>query len=486
MVDISPRAQEAKKSAQILEKTLKVSGKNIALADAVAQSGLPMLQAERGLHYLVAEYRGHLAATESGQLLFSFPTGFTKPWEKIDQLTKLWRKTKNSLLGVAKFVVRAWISVVLVGYVAIFAVILIGLSLAKSNDRDNDSSFGGTMLLHTLLRVIFDSLFWTFHPFSPFNVYNGADQVQRPREKTGAFYEKVNRFFFGPEKIVEDDLAIIRKILEEIRALNGRIGLADILRVTGLERDKADPLMSRLMLDYDGEVVVSEAGGISYRFIEMRKTAQNYPATRPSAIWDRFEKMLPLTGNAASSNMLIAGLNGFNLIMSYVAIGGGWTIAKLHYLVTVSPKAIQLGMAPPMPEGNPLILGWIPFYFSLALFALPLVRLLRRPHEKKRMDRENGRRALLRAILTRISSKGIDEKTLSSEWAWAATAAPSTKELIREVVKLGGEMEILPSGHTVYRFRDLEAEHAALNDERRYAHGSEREVGSVVFSSSKN
>ena len=45
------------------------------------------------------------------------------------------------------------------------------------------------------------------------------------------------------------------------------------MRVTGLPRDKADPLMARLMLDYEGDVGVSEDGGIFYRFAALRKTA---------------------------------------------------------------------------------------------------------------------------------------------------------------------------------------------------------------------
>lgn len=486
MADITPRAREAQKSAQILERHLKVSAKNITVADAVAQSGLSMLEAERGMQHLVSEYRGHLSATESGELLFAFPTGFSKPWEKIDRISKLWRKTKNVLLGVAKFVVRTWITVVMVAYVAIFALILIGLSFAKSNDRDQGHSFGGTMLLHTLFRVVMDSLFWTFHPFSPFNARNYDPHGQQNRQKNGQFYEKVNRFFFGPEKTPVDELEVKRRILEEIRALNGRIGLSDILRVTGFEKDKVDPLMSRLMLDYDGDVVVSNKGGITYRFIGLRKTGLDTTARRVTPIWEKTEKLLPLTGNTGGSNLLIAGLNGFNLLMSSVAITSGWTVAKLHYMFTVTPQAIKLGIAPPMPEGTPFILGWVPFYFSLALFALPVIRVLVRPREKRRVAHENGRRGLLRGILTRLNPKGIDEATLKNDWTQAATIPPRDREFTREVIKLGGEMDIGENARTYFKFPDLEAERDAVIDERQQARSDEQDAGRVVFSSAKD
>ena len=44
----------------------------LTVADATAPSGLPLRDAERGLHELVAEYRGHLRVTDEGELLYSF------------------------------------------------------------------------------------------------------------------------------------------------------------------------------------------------------------------------------------------------------------------------------------------------------------------------------------------------------------------------------------------------------------------------------
>ena len=53
-------------------------------------------------------------------------------------------------------------------------------------------------------------------------------------------------------------------------------------------------MMARLMLDYDGDVAVSEDGGIFYRFAEMRKTAsESSNEASPSAAWEREPKPLP-------------------------------------------------------------------------------------------------------------------------------------------------------------------------------------------------
>src|SRR5206468_11286053 len=124
--------------------------------------------------------------------------------------------------------------------------------------------------VYFVMRILGDALFWTFHPFSPIAIGRGNGwgyERERVRSTDSTpFYEKVNRFFFGVTDAPEDPLVMERKILAQIRAQKGRIGLADVMRVTGLPRHEADPLMARLMLDYDGDVIVSDEGGITYTF----------------------------------------------------------------------------------------------------------------------------------------------------------------------------------------------------------------------------
>ncbi len=473
------RSSEAKMQAAVLEKSITNPRQNLTIADGAAASGLALRNAEIGLHFLIAEYRGHLSATENGELLFCFPYGFAKPWEKIEALQAFWQKVKKGLLGVAKFVVRAWITVVMVAYVAAFAAILIALMFAKSSDRDDrdrGSSFGGNFMFYALMRAVMDSLFWTFHPFSPYNV-SYDPYYRRNMQPKIPFYERVNRFFFGPEKPPVDPLEMQRRVLAEIRVQRGRVGLADVMKVTGLPRDRADPLMSRLMLDYDGEVSVSESGGVTYAFPELRKTVQNDREYAPEPIWARKETVMPLTGNPAGSNVLIAALNGFNWVMSLVAISGGWTIANLKLL-------LFYGVV--VRTGDPaILLGWVPFIFSSALFALPIFRALNKDREKTRVARENGRRGLLFAVLNRLTRRGVREETLKTAWTQAAGVQPKEKELVAEVVKLGGELEVDENGGTQYRFKDLELELSALQTERSQARESEKDVGQVVFSSAK-
>src|SRR5262249_16233140 len=135
------------------------------------------------------------------------------------------------------------------------------------------------------------------------------------------------------------------------------------------------------------------------------------------------------------------------------------------------------------PPSTPLLLGWIPFWFSLVLFAIPVVRWFRRPREHQRVDRENGRRGLLWALLNRLTKRGISEDTLKSAWKSAAVKKPNERELTREVVKLGGDLQLDDSGGALYRFEDLEKEIEAVAQERKTASEKEKAPGEIIFSS---
>ena len=93
---------------------------------------------------------------------------------------------------------RAWVSVVLVGYALAFLALLIALSARSDRDEGPGEAIG------IVLRVIAEALFWTFHPFSPVYLRARARLAARPaaaqRQPKIPFYEKVNRFVFGPPK----------------------------------------------------------------------------------------------------------------------------------------------------------------------------------------------------------------------------------------------------------------------------------------------
>lgn len=484
------KLMEAQEAAKALEKALKGHSGDLTVADASTKSGLPLRDAELGLHSLTSTYRGHLRVTSEGELLFRFPYGFTKPWETRTRIEEFLKAIGKGLVGAGRFIVRAWIAVVLIGYVAIFVALLIALMFAQSNSenrRSSDRDGFGFGFGYLFFRVIADALFWTFHPFSPvaigrhqssrFSAYDA--RPSRSRKDETPFYEKVNRFFFGPSVPEPDPLAMERLILAEIRAAKGRIGLSDVIRVTGLPREEADPMMAKLMLDYDGDVEVSDSGAIIYKFEAIRKTASatgREPAPKP--IWSKVKVLAPLTGNSGGSNALIIFLNGFNLLMSMFAMANGFTLERVFAIIQGLPPELM-----PLP-GTAIALGWVPFVFSIALFMLPVGRILYRQVRKKQVASENGRRAVLQEILSKTPrGETITDKTLQRAWQKAAGSEPNTKRITQEIVALGGDVDVTKDGVVRYRFPELEAEAEALEAEREAASEEEARVGKVIFSS---
>lgn len=472
----------ADEAAGLLEAALKKTvkkGSKLTIADAATAAGIPLREAEAGLHALVSRYRGTLSATDKGELLFHFPYGLSLPLTKQPWLTRAIDKVKRAVLGVGKFVVRAWISIVMVSYALVF--LAVGIALATRDER-------GGVFVGAVLRVIFEALWWTFHPFSPFAATNVWDDRSwgKPREKKAPFYERVNRFVFGPEDKKPDAQELERRILLQMRARKGRIGIGDVMRVTGLPREEADPLMARLMLDYQGEVKVSDDGAIFYEFPDVRRTAQSGHVVAPQPVWREQVKARLITGNDAGSNWTVTLLNGFNLVMSLVALKTNLTLDRLLHIIEHWKSVVPVA---PLPyDGTPLIFGLIPFVFSALIFALPVYRWATDAARKKQAAKENGRRAVLKTVLEATAAgEGVTEGKLKGAWQQATGEEPDLATLRRQVVELGGDIdlkEVEDTGRAPYRFRDLEAEVKALAAERARASDDEQEVGKVVFAAS--
>ncbi len=448
-----PGFMEPAKAADAIRSAVGAPSGPMTVADAAAKSGLALRDAENGLKWLSSEYRGQLRVTNEGELVHVFPTGFTKPWEVSDAWSSAARALGRGLMGGLRFVVRAWVAVVLVGYAAVFLALVVGMAFARQGNDDSRRSGGGLpggALAYAFSRIVADALFWTFHPWSPFAMGYGQSawdsrasgwaQTRRRREEPKVpLYERVNRFFFGPTEPPVDPLETARLLVAAIRAGKGRVGLAEVMRVTGLPRDQADPMMARLMLDYDGDVDVSEDGGIVYRFAAIRKSASEAAEPEPPPVWTRVKPLAPLTGNPVGANVVIFLLNAFNLLMGLWAIENDMTLERAAHLFDRFPHPIS-------DTGAPVVLGWVPFVFSGLLFLLPLARTIARPLRRRAFSMERGRLAVLREVLERVRAKQpVTDAKLTQAWSAAAGRPAESKALARELVALGGTSRSSPA-----------------------------------------
>jgi hypothetical protein len=374
-----------------------------------------------------------------------------------------------------------------------YAVVFVGVAIALATSRDGD---GAGDAIGGVLEVIAEALYWTFHPFSPVNWGREPIWLRRGRQRPRGlpFYERVNRFVFGPPPVVEDPRERERRVLEEIRRCEGRVAPGDVMRVTGVDRETAERDLLRLVVEYEGDIQVSDDGAIVYVFKALRTTAGRGALPAPGYVWSERRAVPALTGNSASTNFVLGALNGFNLTVSGIAVAGGLTVERLFQIIEHVRLVAALGPdAPPLvaAHGVPLLLGWVPLAFSAGLFLLPARRALRRRAEKAAIAAENGRRALMR--LTLAEPGGVAQLSPAvARRAWLEASGTNdrakdgdgvTKEIEAAVRALGGEIDLDASGAVVYVFSTEARERSALRTLRAAAPALEEAAGPVVFSS---
>ena len=177
------------RATTVMMEALRGRGAKLTRADAIVASGLPDVEAERALTVLLKEYRSHLSATESGELLYEFDPTFTRR----DAIS--WRERSaavgRQLWKGFTFLFKVTIVATLVGYFALFLAMMVAMIFARSSsDRDDDRGGG----------FGFEGLFW----FWGWNVGSGGYVYGRPQARFSArkarapFYKRVFAFVFGP------------------------------------------------------------------------------------------------------------------------------------------------------------------------------------------------------------------------------------------------------------------------------------------------
>ncbi|MFC1853672.1 hypothetical protein ACFL27_26105 [candidate division CSSED10-310 bacterium] len=489
--------------AKTIQKTTAGASVDLTVSDAATRSGLPLEQSEKALNWLLNDFRGRLAVGEAGDLIYRFPQGYTKPWKTRETFQELMQRLWKVALPVLKTALKIWILVVIVLYVLIFLAILVGIFFASksrsdsSSSRRSDSGFGSFVLFRVLFELINDAA-WAMFWFGP-----GPTRSRKIRQKPGRserhFYDDVHSFIFGPPGPEEDPLENRKRLLAYIRAHQGRVVVGDIVALLGCSNEQAEKILTRLSIDYEGEVSVDDQGSILFSFPELRKTAGVGSDMDVSMSWDRPRSVPPLTGNKTSSNIIAIALNSFNFVMSLVSLWYHLTIKNIGYLF----EGVPLSQLP--DQSTALFLGVIPFLFSGLIFTIPLFRWLTRRKTVKKALYANGVRGVLQEIFGRLRFRipapdlsavfqtnsqiaFMSEKQLAAGKMAAHASARSSRprkvpdKVIAEVtLDLEGDLKINDDGSTDYAFERFEREYKSVKELRQQASQSETEPGDIVF-----
>jgi hypothetical protein len=436
------------RATTLMKEALRGRGGKLTRADAIVASGLPDDEAGRALTVLLKDYRSHLSATESGELLYEFEPAFTRrdavPWRDraATVAQRLW--TGFTLLF------KAAIVATLVGYFALFVAMMVALVFARSSsDRDDDGGFG------------LDGLLWFWGWDTGWGGGGYARPARRPARKPRIpFYKRVFAFVFGPPAPTIDPLADEKRIVAYVRAHEGRLAAVDLVRLMGWSFPRAEEEVTRLMVDFGGEPEVTDDGVVLYSFKALRMTAGRDAGDDGSLCWapERLEPTPPLTGNEPETDGLVALFNGFNLLAPF------WIVPAFEARFHVSVAGWQF------------LLRDFPLAFSAVFFAVPAGRWLKARLEAGRRRARNDRRQLLGRIFSRSEARRREELAPTPELGAL---------LDRELVSLGGDIASEPDerGRILYTFPRVDQELAAVAKARAAAPGSERDAGAIVFSS---
>jgi hypothetical protein len=234
-------------------------------------------------------------------------------------------------------------------------------------------------------------------------------------------------------------------LLVEIDRLGGVVVPADIIRVTGLRREAAETLLCKLAARHGGDVFV-HGTAVLYRFPRLMGGVPRliFPGRAPLPVWERTRLPDAITGNRPSIDRWLLVANLFILI-------AGATTAFCTLAASVWQPALAI----------------LFFALGVAAVAMPVMRLVRRGAHLAEVAAENGRRALVRAVLQRRLGSTLGAHSLSHVWVAAAGHVVSQSRLLDEVAALGGEPDVDAQARVHFRFPDLDHEARALTALRR-------------------
>ncbi|MES1165888.1 MAG: hypothetical protein ABUR63_09025 [Verrucomicrobiota bacterium] len=446
LATVDRKAHSDPRAKALMLDALRGRNAKLTRADAVVASGLPEDEAARALSALLREYRSHLSATDSGELVYEFDPRF----QRRDALSL---RERAAALGARlwkafTFLFKAAIVTTLIAYFTAFLAMMIAMIVARSNssDRDDDGGIG------------FGGLFWFWGWDTGAGGYGRQRSRFAPRQRREPFYKRVFAFVFGPPAPARDPLGDEKQLVAYIRAQRGRIAAVDLVRLMGWTFPRAEQEVTRLMVDYGGEPEVSEEGVVLYTFKELRKTAGGVADLAPRWASERLETPAPVTGNDAGTNLMIGAFNGFNLLAPF------WIVPAFEARLHVSLANWHVAL-------------WdFPLAFSALFFAVPAVRWLKSRRDAARLRARNDHRRLLGRIFAAAGPRPREEL--------APTPALATT-LDRELVELGGDIAPEPDarGRVLYTFPRIEEETAAVARARAAAPAVEQDAGAIVFSS---
>jgi hypothetical protein len=455
--------------------------RGITVADLVAKTALS-LETVRELVSLAAdEFNGRLEVTESGEILYSFPHGFTSRYRGFRAgLRRAALKLKTILLAAASWLFKVWIMVMLVGYFLFFVFLALAslvLSVAVSNSNSRSRRDGGRGGGWHIGPGFFDLIirFWFYSElFSP--------RRRSPRRSGGKpLYRAIFSFVFGDEDPNANWSARENQaLIAYIRANRGVIALPEFMAVTGLPPDRAESEITARCVEFGGLPEVTEEGTLVYRFDQLllgRAGGKNAVSAFS------FKELRRFSANPPAMNRWFGIINGVNLGFGTYFLVQTLAASRSSYLFNFVYVLFNQVSANPLPLIG-LALGAVPLAFSLFFWLIPAFRFAALKGDNEKIKLENFRKTAYRRIWDHPRETAAEDLDGPAPENRPQDLAAARDRIIKEMGAYSlPEVAVNDRGQMIYTFGELEREREALKKYRDGIDPAASELGKTVFDS---
>lgn len=471
-------------------------------ADLVSLTGLPLEKVREFLPVAADEFGARLRVTESGEILYSFPSGFQSRYTGFGPtLRRVWRAIARGLAAAGKFLFKIWIVAMLIGYFMLFmaialAALVASVAVSASGSRDDRSSsrrgggLGGLYLASRIFDLVIRLWFYSEIAKSVEDPIYGRGGRARRRPARKPLHQAVFSFVFGDGDPNADWETRERKsVLAYIQANKGVISLPEFMMLTGRTPEEAERDITSYMVEFGGTPEATDDGTVVYKFTDILRRSDT--EARQISPRTSNKRLFVFSSNPKGMNGWFIGLNVVNALFGsyflFHALTIGPIVAQAHITDLRFVYKIALDLFSML--GNPVAfaaigLGLIPLSFAVLFFAVPALRYAREKKANEEIKTQNLRKeAYSRAWESPTNVRSEDFTPSTDE------SRPENLKAARErfILELGSysqpDVAIGKDGVTEYAFPALAAEKQSLAAYRNAVDPADYNIGKTIFDS---
>ncbi|MCL2186116.1 MAG: hypothetical protein FWB86_09740 [Treponema sp.] len=477
---------------QKIVTSLKRKKEGATVADICANTALPLSVVQELLPKAADEYSAHLRVTQSGEILYYFPNGFKSRFKGFGAiLKKIFKKTVSFTKKALALLFKIWIMVMLIGYFVFFILLTLAIFFlsiaARNNNNDRSDGFGGLRIFDILIRI------WFIGEFSRSDREYNFNLPKKNKEKR-PLHKGVFSFIFGdedPNKNWEEQRN--RAIISFLQTNSGCISLTEYMSFTGENSLEAEESILSFCSKYGGSPEVTEEGTILYRFDALLKSNNEilYTVSENSV---PIQRLKTFSTNSKKMNVWFIIINAVNLIFGsyflYQSLSAGQLITELQYQSASYFYAIVHAVMD-IFISNPhiligLVLGLVPFLFSVLFWIIPLIRYFLEKKQNQNIKINNFKRFSFNKIWSKPLNIQIESLTPVSDECIPDNLTDAQERVIKDIGAYSSpEILINDEGKTVYSFDKLKKEKEALEKYRININLEQYKIGNIVFDSNE-